>query len=723
MPFRIRKDAPSTSPRSQRIAFDNFEVDLRSGEVRKNGARIRLQTQPFQLLILLLENAGELVTREEICRQLWPADTFVDFEHSLAAAVNKAREALGDSADHHRYIETIPKRGYRFIGKIKPEPPVVIAVPHTKKSAELVPIPAPRASTNQIWLLALLTAAVVLAIAVFFFWPSRKPGNSQPIMAVPFTSYRGLETAPSISPDGSRIALSWDGATVQPSGAPAYDLYVKVIGSETLLRLTNRPSDWISSVWSPDGTQIAFMRVAGPDTGIYLIPALGGPERKLLATQTPYSLAAPISWSPDGKWIAYSDTANGRPGNTNFLLNVETLEAHELPHDSTCIHEGAPTFSHSGKQLALLCVHTTDNFEFFVADTEGNSKRSVATTHEFPTNIVWGAGDQSLIISRFLAEGPELDKIRMADKSLERIPIAVNGLWASTSPDGKKLAFSSLLVQSNIWRRDLLRPDAPPVQMYPSTMQQNEAQYSPDGHHVAFDSTRSGLWSVWMADLDGSNLVQISHERTAGFPRWSPDSQKIVFQVEDRDGSVSVYITNISDRVPRRLPIPFHRATFPEWSRDGKWIYFRTFESSRQQIYRSPAQGGEPTLIATADTIDQPVESSDGKTLYFRPTSGNIPLYMLALDRPGAAPQPVPNMPGIYSNQQWTVGPAGIYFTSQSAPRTVCFYDFATRKTREVFKADHDFSDGMSVSPDGGYLLYTQMDESNSDIMLVNNFR
>jgi len=106
MPFSGRKDFPSSSRRSQRIAFDNFEVDLRSGEVHKNGARIRLQAQPFQLLGLLLENVGEVVTREEICRQLWPADTFVDFEHSLAAAVNKIREALGDSAENPKYIET-----------------------------------------------------------------------------------------------------------------------------------------------------------------------------------------------------------------------------------------------------------------------------------------------------------------------------------------------------------------------------------------------------------------------------------------------------------------------------------------------------------------------------------------------------------------------------------------------------------------------------------------
>src|ERR1700692_400404 len=144
----VRKDFPSSSPRSQRIAFDNFAVDLRSGEVRKNGARIRLQAQPFQLLGLLLENVGEVVTREEICRQLWPADTFVDFEHSLAAAVNKIREALGDSPENPKYIETLPKRGYRFIGKIKPEAPVVLLPLGTQESAGLAAVAVPKAGIS-----------------------------------------------------------------------------------------------------------------------------------------------------------------------------------------------------------------------------------------------------------------------------------------------------------------------------------------------------------------------------------------------------------------------------------------------------------------------------------------------------------------------------------------------------------------------------------------------
>jgi|SRR5208282_4123390 len=121
MPRPIDKSERASAPR---VTFDCFEMDLRSGELRKDGRRIRLQAQPFQLLTLLTKNAGEVVTRGEVSHALWRTDTFVDFDHSVATAVNKIREALGDSADNPKYIETLAKRGYRFIGKIDPaEPP------------------------------------------------------------------------------------------------------------------------------------------------------------------------------------------------------------------------------------------------------------------------------------------------------------------------------------------------------------------------------------------------------------------------------------------------------------------------------------------------------------------------------------------------------------------------------------------------------------------------
>ena len=110
--------ATPTSP-ANLVRFGIFEVDLAAGELRKSGVRIRLQEQPFQVLTLLVQRPSELVTREELRQKLWPADTFVDFDHSLNTAINKLREALNDSAATPRYIETLPRRGYRFVATVE----------------------------------------------------------------------------------------------------------------------------------------------------------------------------------------------------------------------------------------------------------------------------------------------------------------------------------------------------------------------------------------------------------------------------------------------------------------------------------------------------------------------------------------------------------------------------------------------------------------------------
>src|SRR5258706_11576659 len=117
---------------NQRIQFGVFEVDLKAGELRRNGTRIRLQEQPFQILTILLEHSGEVVTREELRGRLWPADTYVDFDHSLNAAVRRLRDALGDSAENPRFVETVARRGYRLLAPVNG---TTMAPPQTKSVA------------------------------------------------------------------------------------------------------------------------------------------------------------------------------------------------------------------------------------------------------------------------------------------------------------------------------------------------------------------------------------------------------------------------------------------------------------------------------------------------------------------------------------------------------------------------------------------------------------
>src|SRR5258705_6506885 len=156
------------------LCFGSFEVDLASGELRRQGRKIGLQDQPFRLLALLLERAGEVVSREELRDKLWPADTFVDFDHSLNTAVRKLREALGDSAETPRYVETLARRGYRFVAPLaEPGPAAPLAHSTDAKAASASPPPAarPRSSARR----ALVIAAVLSSAALVAVWVGKRP--------------------------------------------------------------------------------------------------------------------------------------------------------------------------------------------------------------------------------------------------------------------------------------------------------------------------------------------------------------------------------------------------------------------------------------------------------------------------------------------------------------------------------------------------------------------
>ena len=282
------------------ISFGPFKADLHTHELRKQGLRLRLPGQSFQILEMLLKRPGELVTREELQQALWPSDTHVDFERGVNAAVNRLREALTDSADSPHLIETLPRRGYRFIGTVdQAQVPATAGTPLTPTILENVAVAAPgrvppgqenrlaRSRITAFKIMAVVFAAVViLVVAVLYRRPLQ---DTLPVTPLPFTALQGLEVNPTFSPDGTQIAFGWNGG---PAGEGlGFDLYVKVVGSEELLRLTRHPSRVISPAWSPDGTQIAFHRIdAGGLAGIYLIPVLGGSERRLRATTSPSGL-------------------------------------------------------------------------------------------------------------------------------------------------------------------------------------------------------------------------------------------------------------------------------------------------------------------------------------------------------------------------------------------------------------------------------------------------
>ena len=260
---------------AERARFGPFEVDLHTRELWKFGTRIKLVGQPFEILGMLLSRSGKLVTREELRNRLWPSDTFVDFNHGLNAAVNKLREALSDSADDPRYIETLPRRGYRFradvewLGSAAPEPQaeVVFPVPagaasiSAEQTANELASQASRSSAPRKWIAYGVGAALVcltLLVASLLFRAVTGYGagslsravveRTVPLLAISDTA------SPVFSPDGNPVAFYR-----MHSGEGEAGIYVSAVGSDQLLQLTNNDDD-CCPVWSADGRWIAFTR-------------------------------------------------------------------------------------------------------------------------------------------------------------------------------------------------------------------------------------------------------------------------------------------------------------------------------------------------------------------------------------------------------------------------------------------------------------------------------
>ena len=715
------------------LRFGDFEADLRSGELRKAGVKLKFGGQPFQVLTILLEQPGEVVTREELQKRLWP-NTFVDVDHNLNTAINKIREVLGDSAESPRFVETLPRRGYRFIGEL--ERPVEPAV-------EPVVVPVSKVEPGRAWrsrqswwkiaAVALAISVVALAAVFSYRWHhQQRPEEQASLTIVPFTAFPGVATSPAFSPDGSRIAFAWNGNPAHVD--KGFDLYVKTLGSETLLRLTQHPSESISPAWSPDGTQIAFQRLAGADSGIYVVPALGGPERKLRPTRMPstnfnwisrinFTL---ISWSPDSKSIAFADVAPGEEYARIHLLSTETLETRQIPI-SPCVGEGLPAFSHNGEYLAYWCF-LSENGEavLYSLPMRGGQPKKISLSLAFPNGLTWSPNDEKLIYSLYTTGTGNLTsvlgEVTVANGSTKQLAFAGSAMLPTVSAEGDELAYSSLSTSFNIWRRDLLHPESPAVELMPSSRAQFDAQYSPDGKHIAFASLRSGIQGVWISDDDGSNLVQISNPHVeSGSPQWSPDGNKIAFDSRPGD-RWEIYVADVVQGRPRRLFTNVSNVIRPHWSHDGMWLYFRAQEPGQMGIYRCPAAGGDAIALSQGTGVS-PQEFFDGKTIYFASTFSKPVLRKVSLlAMPGTVSE-VDGLPRVSHAGLWALSPGGIYFVPAEAPRSLRYFEFATKQIRPIFEADKYFGSGLSLSPDGRWIMYSLVGDVNSDIMLVGHFR
>ena len=696
------------------VRFGNFEVDLRSGELRRNGLAVKLQGQPFQVLTMLLERPGELVTREEIRQRLWPADTFVDFEHSLNAAVKRLRDALGESAENPVFIETLPRRGYRIITPIETSPP----------------IPAHRAGSGKKVKTGVLLSAVcalcALGLLTLYYRHSRTSEYLEPVV-LPAVTDAGEKYTPNLSPDGQHLAFAWNGG----SGS-YFSLYVKVVGTEQSLRLTNLPALDFNPVWSPDGRYIAFCRILAGQTGIYLIPALGGTERKLRATlwdekgfyQVRWN-AGRLSWSPDGESLAFSDRPLPNEMPAIFLLSVDSLAVRKL----TSVPLGSrgdsnPAFSPDGKTLAFTRSSQAFQSIYTVPVSGGKEQRLVSDASDH-WGLAWTPNGQHIVFANasWPINAGWLWMVPVRGGKAERLQFGQEGIEPSIR--GNRLAYVRQTANLNIWKRELRSPVSAdlPTKFISSSRMDSGPQFSPDGARITFESTRSGPYEIWMCRNDVTGLMQLTHfNSSTGTPRWSPDGRLIAFDSRV-SGNADIYVLESAGGPPRRLTSDPANEVVPSWSQDGRWLYFASHAGNDWEVSKMPSTGG-PSVQVTHQGGFAAFESPDGKFLYYA-KGLTIPGLWRVPAAGGKEEEIVGSLEAGYWGY-WTVVENGIYYLDTNAKPKIVFLDLTTRRATPVFDLENPparEAPGLAVSSDRKTILYTQLDGLNSEIMLVDNFR
>ena len=343
------------------IRFGPFTLDGRSGELRNGPTRLKVPDQSIAVLQALLERPGELVTREALRDRLWGPDTFVDFEAGLNAAVRRLREALNDSADAPRYIETLPRRGYRFIAPVDgtsaaaPPAPAALVGAEAPVSARSETARAGRVRLRHVVLATLALAVIGAALWAGLRWNDAAPAAARP---VPITSFPGLELDPAISPDRRTWSRSRGRARAETTSTSTSSRST----AARPLPLTNDAAADHAPAWSPDGQRIAFVRVLERKTREIIVAAgarrsraaavrgRAGTGRLDVAVGASYGL----SWTPDGKHLVFGDRSGSGPTSAIYLYSFEDGERRQLTHPPANLSDIHPVVSPDGRYLAFV---------------------------------------------------------------------------------------------------------------------------------------------------------------------------------------------------------------------------------------------------------------------------------------------------------------------------------------------------------------------------------
>jgi Tol biopolymer transport system component/DNA-binding winged helix-turn-helix (wHTH) protein len=596
------------------VGFGAFEVDLRAGELHRNGRKVKIQNQPFQILAMLLERSGEVVTREEMRTRLWPAETFVDFDHGLNSAVRRLRDALGDSADKPVFVETLGRRGYRFIFPVERNEATnntpAREVVHT--TAAVVPISIepeqaaddePQSRPGVKVLLTIVCLSVAAAAALFWARASVVPAVSNYVQLT-----RDGRDKFIVGTDGPRLYLGFGLHGSQKITE------ISVAGGDQRIIPTPPSIKVIPLSLSGNGSELLVLDGQGaPYHGEFWSLALPGGEPRRLGDMEGRS----GSWSPDGKMLAYSS------GTDIFLAKADGTEPRKLTSMKTPTDIDFLEWSPDGANLTFQA--SGDNGEpvrIWEVSTKGGSPQLL--------NAGWRSASDWECCGRWTADGKYFvfmsrgqiwalpRKGELFHKNPKPIQLTSSPMPLTCpvpSKDGKKLFVLGSAIRGELTR---LEQKSSQLSPYLGGISAEFIDFSKDGQWVAYVSYPTGF--LWRSRLDGSERLQLTSSSYALMPRWSPDGKRIVFYTLPEGKPSRIYEVSAEGGSPRLLmPEDSNQQVDPSWSPDGNKLVF------------SGAGGDPASTIRILDLTTRQVSTLAGSKGLFSPRWSPDGRFMAAL--------------------------------------------------------------------------------------------
>ena len=549
--------------------FGPFRLDLSEHTLLRDGHPVPLTPKIFDVLRVLVQNGGHLVEKERLLKEVWP-DSFVE-EGTLNRSVSVLRKALGERPSEQKYIETMPKRGYRFVAPVTEylhDSSRAIAEPHrgsgvdieaTPTDSQSLPktpmLPAPRASVSK---RAAGIAGALLTVAALSYavLAPNKPERNAPTPLAPAhrqVTFSGKEGAPTLSPDGRRIAYVSD-------GKPEKKLMVQELAGGPPLAVFSAPE--VGHLrWSPDGSElIIWARGSGKD-GLYIMPQLGGTPRRVIGDRY---IAC---WSPDGSTIAVPSYLGGKIWLLNKLGREQRTVSLQGVHWSIWDIDWSP----ANGLLTFVSNDYQGRFTIWTIRPDGSDQRRVVAENTEISSARWAPQGDAIYYFRRLNQTVSLDKILVHPGYENREAVArtlITGLETdgslALSADGKRLVYTRAPYYSNLWTLEA-------------------------GAHGKNQKTETKELTR------GTSLI----ER----PSVWPDGTSIVFNI-GHEGLANLYTMPITGGAPKQLTFLDAFSLGGVWSADGKWIAFASTQGGKPRVWTVHAGGGNPRAVSSSDLSD-----------------------------------------------------------------------------------------------------------------------